>query len=101
MGHGRKPKGRPASRNPGHVTRTIGRITAAHAPGAGFWRRSHDDKALFPRFCDALRQERTAHRLRAIERDSDTDRRSVYRCAYGHHYLISGPSHWHIGRPMC
>jgi hypothetical protein len=99
MSHGRKPKGRPAHLNPGRVTRTITRLSASQGPGAGVWRRSHADKVPFPLFCEALKMERTARRTRSLD-GNRIPRRQTYPCTYGHHHLISGPAHWHIGRPV-
>jgi hypothetical protein len=96
MGHGRKPKGRPPHLTR-HSTRSATRTITAQAPGAGVWRRSHADKVPFPLFCDALRTERLARRTKSLNGDH-IPVREIYACDYGHHYLISGPAHWHIGR---
>lgn len=100
MGNRRKPNGRTTAQNAGFTNRTVGKVTASHAPGSGFWRRSHGDKVPFTRFCEALKMERTARRTRALNGDRPSPR-EVYPCGYGHHYLITGPRHWHIGRPLC
>lgn len=73
---------------------------AANMPGPSLWRRSHEAKAPFDRFCEALKIERANHHAVFGVR-GDTARRHVYACTYGHHHLIIAPLHWHVGRPMC
>lgn len=102
MSRGRKPKGRSPHLNVGRVTRAVGRHIATQAPGSGVWRNRHDRKTGYPRFCEAMKVERSMHRgaqLAMTERRGA--RHEVYDCTYGDHYLITGPRHWHVGRPVC
>jgi hypothetical protein len=97
MGHGRKPKGRPAHLNR-HSTRTATRTITAQAPGAGHWRRSHDAKVTFGCFCEALKTERLARKTRSLD-GTRIPARETYSCRYGDHYLRQvDRTHWHIGR---
>lgn len=100
MARGRRPSGRSAHLNPGRVTRTAGKILATHSDGPGHWRRTHETKSLFTTFCRALRTERAY--FRDVPAADRVERREVYPCQYGGHWLIeSVPRHWHIGRPPC
>jgi hypothetical protein len=100
MARGRRPHGRSAALNPGRITRTAGKILAASSDGSGRWRRTHDTKSLFPTFCRALRTERAY--FRDAIAPTRVERRDVYPCRYGSHWLIeSATRHWHIGRSPC
>jgi hypothetical protein len=98
MARGRRPSGRSPALNPDRVTRTAGRILAVSGSGAGHWRERHERKSPLT-FCDALKEERAQFRTVLPGDLHRAERRDIYPCRYGQHYLIeSAPLHWHIGR---
>jgi hypothetical protein len=100
-GRRRRPSGRSPSLNADRVTRMASRILAEQGSGAGHWKRTHQEKTTFPLFCAALRQEKGHFGGGTLPGDSDRrrQRREIYGCRYGGHYLIeSAPVHWHVGR---
>jgi hypothetical protein len=77
-------------------------MLASQGAGQGHWRRSHQQKSPIARFCEALKTERACFGGSLIASPVRDQRREVYPCRYGDHWLITtAPAHWHIGRPMC
>lgn len=99
MASGRKHHGRPPHLDAGRVTRTAAKVLATHTPGARYWREQHERKTAWT-FCEALQQERAHYgHGHQFADDRHLERRGVYPCRYGDHWLIeTGPLHWHMGR---